>query len=188
MNSSLIDLLSKVTMVDFMWAACLIVMLILIFNSQKQKITAKLDEWRKNKNKKENFTQLVYTLKDSVSDLKSTMDQYQENREHDREDSRKIRDEMYQVMNTQSEGIDNLTKIIVAMQEKNSKTKRAEIKEKIERLYRECHPSMVCTDMALETLKELIKEYEAHGGLNSFVHSTVEPEMYEWKVIKTIKE
>ena len=73
------------------------------------------------------------------------------------------------------------------MQERNSKTKRAEIKEKIERIYRECHPSMTCTDMALETLKELIEEYEVHGGINSFVHSTVEPEMYEWKVIKKIR-
>lgn len=146
-----------------------------------------MNKWRKNKNKEEDFENLVYSLKDSVTKLKSTMDQYQKNREHDREDSRKIRNEMYKVMDKQSEGIRNLTDIVVEMQKKNSKTKRAEIKEKIERIYRECHPSMTCTDMALETLKELIEEYEAHGGINSFVHSTVEPEMYKWKTIKKIK-
>ncbi len=187
MSASMLDLLSKVTLLDFLWALCLIVAIVLLIVSQKQKLSDWLNNWREHKNKKENFQQLVYNLQDSVSDLKITMNQYQKNREHDRADSRKIRDEMYQVINEQSQGIRNLTEIIVSMQEKNSKTKRAEIKEKIERIYRECHPSMTCTDMALETLKELIEEYEAHGGLNSFVHSTVEPEMIEWKIIKQIK-
>ena len=115
------------------------------------------------------------------------MSEYQKNRMHDLEDSRKIRREMYSIMDKQSDGIRNLTEIVVEMQKKNSKTKGAEIKSKIEGIYKECHPSMVCTDMAFETLKVLIEEYEVHGGDNSFVHSTVEPEMYEWKVIKTIK-
>ena len=74
------------------------------------------------------------------------------------------------------------------MEERNSKTKRAEIKEKIERIYRECHPAMMCTDMQLEALKDLIEEYEEHGGVNSFVHSKVEPEMFEWQVIEMISK
>ena len=36
-------------------------------------------------------------------------------------------------------------------------------------------------------VKELIEEYEEHGGTNSFVHSTVEPEMYVWQKITNIK-
>jgi chromosome segregation ATPase len=170
------------------FAIALIVVIVVILISQKKKISKWMNRWRKNKNDEENFNQLVYDLKDSVDKLKETVGQFQENREHDRNDSRRIRKEMYDVMNKQSDSINNLTNIVVEMQKKNSKTKRAEIKEKIERIYRECHPSMTCTDMALETLKELIEEYEAHGGINSFVHSTVEPEMYEWKVIKKIKE
>lgn len=188
MGKSLLELLSQVTVVELIVTIILITTVIAILGSQKKRISNLMNKWRKDKNEEEDFNQLVYNLKDSVSELKKTMDQYQKNREHDREDSRKIRKEMYDVMDKQSEGIRNLTDIVVEMQKKNSKTKRAEIKEKIERIYRECHPSMTCTDMAFETLKELIEEYEAHGGINSFVHSTVEPEMYEWKVIKKIKE
>ena len=47
---------------------------------------------------------------------------------------------------------------------------------------------MTCTDMQLETLRELIDEYEVHGGVNSFVHSTVEPEMVTWNKILRIKK
>lgn len=187
MNDSLLELLTEVTVLELVIALVLIITIIGILTSQKKRIFKWMDKWRKNKNEEEDFEKLVYDLKDSVIQLKSTMRQYQENREHDREDSRRIRSEMYEVMDRQSEGIRNLTDIVVDMQKKNSKTKRAEIKRSIEGIYKECHPSMICTDMALETLKELIEEYEAHGGDNSFVHSTVEPEMYEWKVIKNIK-
>ena len=187
MNKSLFELLTKVTLLDLILALVLIITVVGILVSQKKRISKLMDKWRKNKNEEEDFEKLVYSLRDSVKDLKSTMNQYQKNREHDREDSRRIRSEMYEVMDKQSEGIRNLTDIVVGMQKKNSKTKRAEIKRSIEGIYRECHPSMTCTDMALETLKELIEEYEAHGGINSFVHSTVEPEMYEWKVIKSIR-
>lgn len=187
MNSSLMELLTEVTVLELVVALTLIVAIVGVLISQKKRISKWMDKWRKNKNEEEDFEKLVYNLKDSISSLKDTMTQYQENRKHDREDSKRIRNEMYEVINKQSEGIRNLTEIVVKMQEKNSKTKRAEIKGKIEGIYRECHPSMVCTDMVFETLKELIEEYEAHGGDNSFVHSTVEPEMYEWKITKTIK-
>lgn len=187
MNNSLLDLLTEVTVLELVTALILIITIIGVIISQKKRISKLMDKWRKNKNEEDDFNKLVYDLRDSVKELKTTMSQYQENRENDREDSRKIRTEMYAEINKQSQGIKDLTDIVVEMQKKNSKTKRAEIKEKIERIYRECHPSMTCTDMALETLKELIEEYEAHGGINSFVHSTVEPEMYQWKIIKKIK-
>jgi hypothetical protein len=45
---------------------------------------------------------------------------------------------------------------------------------------------MTCTDMAFETLRDLIEEYEAHGGVNSFVHSVVEQEMHNWKRVSRI--
>ena len=187
MDKSIMELLSEVSGADLLIAILLIVAVCILIITQKGKISKALNKWRKDKNEEEDFTSLVYALRDSVKSLKNTMEQYEKNREHDREDSRKIRKEMYEVMDKQSEGINKLTEIVVKMQEKNSKTKRAEIKEKIERIYRECHPHMRCTDMAFETLKELIEEYEAHGGINSFVHSTVEPEMYEWKIVKKIR-
>lgn len=187
MNESLLELLSKVTLFDLICALILIIVITGFLLSQKKKIVTWLNKWRKTKNDEDNFNQLVYNLKDSITEINSALEHFAQNRVHDREDSRKIRDEMYKVMDKQSESIDNLTKIVVEIQKKNSKTKRAEIKEKIERIYSECRPAMTCTDMQFETLKDLIEEYEEHGGQNSFVHTTVEPEMLLWKKISQIK-
>lgn len=188
MNESLLELLTKVTLFDLIWSLFLISILLGIMVSQKKKISKCLNKWRKNKNEEENFNNLVYNLKKSVDEINTVIEQISQNRIHDREDSRRIRNEMYKIMDKQSGSIEHLTKIVVDMQKKNSKTKRAEIKEKIERIYSECHPAMTCTDMQYETLKELIEEYEEHNGANSFVHSTVEPEMHLWKKINRIKK
>ena len=188
MNESLFELLTKVTLFDLIWSLSLIIVIIGIILSQKKKFLSLLNKWRKTKNDEEDFNHLVYNLKNSVEEINNTLEQISQNRAHDREDSRRIRTKMYAVMDKQSESIDNLTKIVVEIQKKNSKTKRAEIKEKIERIYSECHSAMTCTDMQYETLKELIEEYEEHNGSNSFVHSTVEPEMHLWKKINRIKK
>lgn len=191
MDSSLLELLTKVTLYDLIWALILLITFIGIAVSQKKRISKWLDKWRKDKNDEEDFTQLVFDLKDSIEKLSKEVKQNQEDRDKElvkyREDSKKIRDEMYKVLNNQSEEIKNITKTIGIMQEKQSKTKRAELKEKIERIYRECSPTKTCTEMAFETLRELIEEYEEHGGINSFVHSIVEKEMYEWEIVETVK-
>lgn len=192
MNDTLLELLMKVTLYDLIWALILVSFAVGVVVVQRKKISKVLDKWRKTKNEEEDFHSLVYELKESIENLSKEVKQNQANRDKEllqyRDDSRKIRDEMYKVMNTQSDQIKTLTKTVVSMKEKNSKTKRAEIKEKIERIYRECHPAKKCTDMQLETLRELIEEYEEHGGINSFVHSTVEPEMCEWQVIEMISK
>lgn len=188
MDESILELLQKVTLYDLIWSLLLIIAVIGILISQKKRITKFMNKWRKDKNDEEDFTKLVFQLRDSVEDIKKQLTEYQQNREHDRDDSRRIREEMYEVINKQSDGIKDLTDIVVDMKKRDSKTKRAEIKEKIERIYSECHPNMTCTDMQLEILRELIEEYEEHGGVNSFVHSTVEPEMCTWKKINKIKE
>ena len=190
MNKSIMELLETVSVVDLLLAFFLIFALIVLVMTQKDKLMKHLNKWRKTKNEEEDFHSLVYELKKSIEDLSTKVEQNQINRDkellHYRDDSRKIRDEMYKVMNSQSEQIKSLTDTVKTMEERNSKTKRAEIKEKIERIYRECHPNMTCTDMQLEALKDLIEEYEEHGGINSFVHTKVEPEMYEWQVIEMI--
>lgn len=192
MDKSIMELLETVSVVDFLFALFLFFALTVLVITQKNKIMKHLNKWRKTKNEEEDFHSLVYELKNSIEELSKEVKQNQHNRDKEllqyRDDSRKIRDDMYKVMNNQSDQIKSLTKTVVAMKERNSKTKRAEIKEKIERIYRECHPAQKCTDMQLETLRELIEEYEEHGGVNSFVHSTVEPEMYGWQVIEMISK
>lgn len=192
MDSSLLELLNEVTLYDLIIALILIVTLVILVTTQKKKISKVLDKWRKNKNEEEDFTKLVYSLKDDIEKLSNKVQQNQEERDKElleyREDSNKIHKEMYDIINKHSKDIQSLLQTQNEMKEKEAKTKRAEFKEKIEKLYRECHPSMKCTDMQLEVLRELIEEYEEHGGVNSFVHSTVEPEMVEWEIIKQIKE
>lgn len=163
MNKSILELMSNVTGLDLIFTLALILVIAAVAINQRQKITKYLNKWRKTKNDDESFRALVYELRKSLEELSEKQSQ-------------------------QSESINKLTKTVLKIQEINSETSRAGIKEKIERIFRECHPSMTCTDMQLETLKDLIVEYEKHGGNNSFVHSTVQPEMYEWKVIHEIKK
>ena len=90
-------------------------------------------------------------------------------------------------MNKQSQSIEELRKTVLKIQDINSETTRAEIKEKIERIYRECTHEQACTEMQFESLKDLIEQYEKHGGDNSFVHTIVQEEMYKWQIVKEIK-
>lgn len=170
MNESILELLQKVTLYDLIWSLLLIIAVIGILISQKKRISGWMNKWRKDKNHKEDFNNLVYELKDSLAGI-----------------SKIVNDQSVEMNNLKQE-INNLKQEIINVHEKDSKTKRAEIKEKIERIYGECHPAMTCTDMQFEVLKELIEEYEEHGGVNSFVHTTVEPEMHTWDKVYRIKK
>ena len=70
-----------------------------------------------------------------------------------------------------------------ANEEKQNKRVQAEIKDKIAQSYRRYHRTNKISHMELEALKDLIQTYEDHGGINSFVHSTVQQEMYTWEEI-----
>ena len=169
MDKSIMELLEEVSGADLLFALFLIIALGVILFTQKGKISKHLNKWRKTKNEDEDFHALVYELKNSIETLSKEVKQNQE------------------TMNVQSESIAELKDIVIKMQEKNSETKRAEIKEKIERIYRECTHEQICTEMQFESLKDLIEQYEKHGGDNSFVHTTVQPEMYKWQIVKEVR-
>ena len=65
-------------------------------------------------------------------------------------------------------------------EQKNNKRIRAELKDKISQSYRYYHALGQINNMELEALEDLIEEYEAAQGQNSFVHSVVQKEMYTW--------
>ena len=192
MDKSVMELLNEVSGAELLIAILLIIALCVLVLTQKEKLSKQLNKWRTEKNEEEDFHALVYELKNSIAKLSKEVKENQENRDkellHYRDDSRKIRDEMYKVMNNQSDSIRELKETVIKIQEKNSETKRAEIKEKIERIYRECTHEQVCTEMQFESLKDLIEQYEKHGGDNSFVHTTVQPEMYKWQVVKEVRK
>lgn len=141
-------------------------------------------------NKKKNKEELLQTIKDNQSDIKTIM----ENRIHDREQSFVIQKKLTDAQNELSESIANISKKIDDMQRntderfkeserKNNKRIRAELKDKISQSYRYYHSIGKINDMELEALEDLIEEYESAEGKNSFVHSVVQKEMYTWEKI-----
>ena len=90
-----------------------------------------------------------------------------------------------------SEKVELLSKDMKDMKDTRDSDKLAEYKNKIgesyrlynERKYSEDNPIPYWNHIEKESLEGLIKQYEFHGGKNSFVHSIVEPEIQKWKVV-----
>lgn len=144
-------------------------------------------------NRKKNREELLQTIKDNQSDIKTIM----ENRIRDREQSFAIQKELTDAQNKLSESLSNISQKIDDMQRntderfmeserKNNKRIRAELKDKISQSYRYYHSLGKINDMELEALEDLIEEYESAEGKNSFVHSVVQKEMYTWEKISQI--
>lgn len=145
-----------------------------------------LNMWFKRKREKEELLKMVYENKKAI-------EEYAQNRIRDREQSFEIQDQLTEAIDNLSKKIDDMdsrqSKKMDSMAErqeelerKNDQRNRAELKEKISRLYSHFHEKKEWNSMEQEVMTELIKEYENAGGQNSFVHSTVQPEMYTWKI------
>lgn len=132
----------------------------------------------------------MISLQDYFNTLKETQNRMEtDNREH-WEVSKNIRGNFAKDIKVLTDGVSHITNQIdkierdkaKEMEEKRS-TKRAEIKHTIGTLYRECHQKNEWDYMQEDTIRDLIKEYEANGGDNSFVHDKVIPESYTWELI-----
>ena len=91
-----------------------------------------------------------------------------------------------------SDVVEHIKDEVTLMRKQRDEDKLAEYKDKVGQSYRcyklrkysEEEPVPYWNHMEKEALEGLIKQYESHGGKNSFVHSIVEPEMQTWKVIE----
>lgn len=79
--------------------------------------------------------------------------------------------------------VNTMAQMIIEMQERSDATERARIKDRIAQSYHYYHKKQEWTKMEKEAFNDLILDYEAHSGSNSFVHSICEPESYTWRVI-----
>lgn len=188
MNKDLFTLLNTVKLVDVVVTSALFLIIVGVLISQRKNIKIWLENWRKKRNFEDTIMDAIEELKDSDKYLKNDIDELWNTMEMARDTSNEIREEMYADIKGISTNLENVNNKLDNMEHKNNLSKQADIKEKIEKLYRECHANMVCTDTAFETLKDLIADYERHGGENSFVHSLVQIEMYKWDVIETIPD
>ena len=181
MSKDLYNLLTTVRVVDVVVTVILLAIVIGVLATQHKKIRDVLEHWRKKRNFEDTVMDSIKGLEESDRKMQERIDVVWKTMESARDTSREIREEMYSDIKQISVKLDD-------MEKKNNLSKQAEIKSRIEKLYRECHANKVCTDTAFETLKDLIADYERHGGRNSFVHSLVQPEMYMWDRIKTIPD
>lgn len=186
MNKNLFTLLNTIKLVDVVATVALFLLIVGILITQKNKIKAMLESWRKKRNFEDTIIESIIGLEESDRRLQENIDKVWNTMEVARDTSKEIRSEMYADIKGISTNLKGVNEKLDIMEHKNNLSKQADLKEKIEKLYRECHTHMVCTDTALETLKDLIADYERHGGKNSFVHSLVQPEMYTWDKIETI--
>ena len=157
----------------------ILVWLIWVLIRHRKDVMTALNQWAKRKQEKDELLKIVYQSKKAI-------DEYAENRIHDREQSFAIQKQLTDSINALSDKLDAMNLKQNELEEKHRKRIRAEMKDKISQLYRYYHEKQEWNDMEREAFNDLIDEYEDAGGKNSFVHSVVQPESYTWKVIERI--
>lgn len=160
-------------------AAILIIFIWLVgvLIKHRKDIMTALNQWAKRKQEKDELLKIIYSTKEKV-------EQYAENRVHDREQSFEIQRQLTDSINALSDKLDAMNLKQNELEEKHRKRIRAEMKDKISQLYRYYHERGKWNDMEKEAFNDLIDEYEDAGGSNSFVHTVVQPESYTWEVVE----
>lgn len=160
-------------------AAILIIFIWLVgvLIKHRKDIMTALNQWAKRKQEKDELLKIIYSTKEKV-------EQYAENRIHDREQSFEIQKQLTDSINALSDKLDAMNLKQNELEEKHRKRIRAEMKDKISQLYRYYHERGKWNDMEKEAFNDLIDEYEDAGGSNSFVHTVVQPESYTWEVVE----
>lgn len=132
---------------------------------------------------------------EAIARLEDKMKEYADNRIKDRQQSLKIQQQLVDAQMKISDSVKDLGDKIdelkkdtndrfEANKEKENKRDRAKLKNSISEIYRHHHSTGQINDIELETLEDLIEEYEEAAGDNSFVHSLVQKEMYTWEKIE----
>ena len=176
MDKTLAELLSSVSAIGLILALALVVFIVVTLYVNWGKLKEKLHGWRNKENNKELLKNMVYQNDERLREL-------EKQRLIDVEQSIKHDQELQECIKGVSEQVNSVSKKIDTMKHENDATKQAELKDKIGQSYRYYRERKQWNSMEEEALKGLIKQYEAHGGENSFVHSIVEPESYTWKKI-----
>ena len=138
------------------------------------------------KKHKEDEKKLREDMLQHVKELKEEMEMFGRNRQSDREQSFKIQKELVDAQKEISKAIEGILHRVDKSERKQNKRVQAEIKDKISQLYRVYSQEKKISKIELEALEDLIATYEEHGGINSFIHSKVQAEMYTWKITEEL--
>ena len=132
-------------------------------------------EFKADRERREEHELLVNTIA-KVNELENNQKTVAEN-------SKKYDKALKQDVENLTQAIDTLTKKVDDMAEKSDATDRANLKDKIAQRYRKYTVEKQWTKMEKESFNDLIRDYEVHGGKNSFVHTVCEPESFTWLVV-----
>lgn len=180
MTDNMIDKLSNIDLATVVILIVLVSMIVSFLSPWMLKLRDLIIKKHKKEVDEQDFKTNFETLEKNV---KNYIDKYQSVKES----SNKIHEELNKSIKSLDSKLENFREEILNIkeleEERNKKRVRAELKDKISKSYRAYQDRKEIYDIELESLKDLIQEYEDAGGNNSFVHSVVEKEMYTWNVI-----
>jgi len=132
-------------------------------------------EFKSDREKREQHDLLMKTI--------NRMDEMEKIHEHTSKEARHYDERLKDSIDNITKAIDRLSKKVDRMEEKSDATERADLKDRIAQRYRKYTVERQWTSMEKESFMGLIRDYEAHGGKNSFVHDICEPESFTWLVV-----
>lgn len=176
MTKTLQQFLSDVTAMDLLVTLGFIAVFLIFLASQGERIKTIFDKMRTKSNKKEEHIRLVYETHDQIKEL-------EKQRKIDVEQSIRHDNMLCEKIQNVSDSLVTVAEKLDTMEQRNVKTKIAEIKERLHRSFIEIDVSKkgCCTKNEYEAFKGLLDEYYSLGG-NSFVKTDIEPKIYLWKI------
>ena len=140
-------------------------------------------EFRHIRKRREEHELLIKT----AENLSRLQEQHQKDSERAIQSDKEIKQEFSEFVEVISKKLDDMKTEtdmrFYANEEKQNKKEQAKIKAEISNRYSIYHERKWITDIEFEALEGLISTYESFGGLNSFVHSVVQKEMFTWKKV-----
>ena len=126
----------------------------------------------------EDLNERAIKIKELESEMTILKENQLRNVEHCKDNDSELRSQIKEI----SDKVSVVANMIIEMQARIDESNVAKLKDRIREIYADHHRSQVITKMELETLEGLIDDYTAAGG-NSFIHSIVTPELFNWQVV-----
>lgn len=164
-NDLIIGGLSKISGYNFVMFVATIILIIGTISTGTMKLYKFIEKYRKNRNELEDEKGAIVKHTASIEELTKDSISMKHNIEV-------INDKM-----------DDLHDMLINLTTEQNARELATLKDRIRQAYSYYNQKKEWNSMEKESLEDLIKSYEVCGGKNSFVHSVVEKEMYNWKII-----
>lgn len=168
--------LAEIDFIAFLLTAFIIISAVVAITTMIGKFFKIIGKTLKWFNKQNQDHELLITTTNTLNELQK---RHEEDVKQSIRHDDMIRNDLSKLTETVNTMIDKLD----VMEEKRNASEKAKLKDRIAQAYRKYHEDGKWTKMDKEAYLGLIKDYENHGGTNSFVHEICEPESYTWEII-----